>query len=355
MSREDNPDANVERSSDDIWRARISRRATIRTIAKAALCSFVGVPASFSGALAVEQEESLAAAAKREGRGMLYTVTPPEPTAALLNAFTAKYGIPIDIQKLTGAALAQRFVAERESGLNIVDLFVSSDPLFPSDAMRKGWLKRSDDLPAVAALPKGAVQDGLAPVAIYPYVLAWNSSRIPAGLKSWEELNDPRWRGQVLVGDPRVLANARLWYVALLRRYGETFLKRLGEHATFSPSVVPGLQQLAAGSMAIYAPAVHSSVVDIIERGAPVDYTVTSPVVIGQPMAGVSASAPHPNVARLLLNFWISREGQAIYSRGGYTLLPDVPGTKQIATFDPVDSDAGERELPRINALLGIG
>jgi iron(III) transport system substrate-binding protein len=306
-------------------------------------------------AWAAMSEAELVAAAKKEGEGVLYTVTVPEPTDNMLAAFTKKYGIKIDIQKLTGAALAQRFSAEYAADKHIADLFVSSDPAFPRDAMKKGWLTSADELPALKDWPKSANQNGLASVASYPYVLVWNTNIVKDGLKSFEELNDPKWRGKVLVGDPRVLASARLWYVAILEKYGEGFLRDLGKHAVYSPSVVPGMQQLAAGSMAVYAPAPHLSVADIIAKGAPINFALTEPVTLSQPSAGIPAKAPHPNVGRLLLNFWMTREGQEVYAKGGYTLLPGVPGTKTISSYVDMDPDAGEKNLARINSLLGIG
>jgi iron(III) transport system substrate-binding protein len=306
-------------------------------------------------AAAAVDEAALVSAAKKEGKGTLYTVTVPEPTENLLKAFTKKYGIEIDIQKLTGAALAQRFTAEYDSNINLADLFVSSDPVFPTDAMKKGWLSPADDLPALKDWPKAGYQGGLVSVAFYPYVLAWNTTLVPGGLKSFEELNDPKWHGKVLVGDPRVLASARLWYVAVMEKFGENFLRDLGKHATYSPSVVPGLQQLAAGSQGIYAPAVHLSVVSIMEKGAPINYSLPEPITVSRPVAGIAAKAPHPNVARLLLNFWMTKEGQEVYAKGGYTLLPNVPGTKLLSGFTDMDADAGEKQLSKINSLLGIG
>ena len=47
--------------------------------------------------------------------------------------------------------------------------------------------------------------------------------RIPAPrTKVWEALNDPRYHGKVLIGDPRVLDTVRLWFVALRRKYGDS-------------------------------------------------------------------------------------------------------------------------------------
>ena len=158
-----------------------------------------------------------------------------------------------------------------------------------------------------------------------------------------------------MVGDPRVLAAARLWYLAIIEKYGEDFVRELGKHATFSPSVVPGLQQVAAGAQAIYAPTILLSANDIIEKGAPVKFVIAEPIVISQSFGAVPAKAPHPNAGRLLLNYWMTREGQGVYSKNSYTLLADVPGTKQLTTYTKMDPEAGERELPRINRLLGLG
>jgi iron(III) transport system substrate-binding protein len=300
-------------------------------------------------------EATLLAAARKDGKVVVYSNADPGATDRVLRAFTAKYQVPAELQRLTGAALAQRFMAEYETGNNIADLFISSDPVFPRDAIKKGILVRQDDLPAYDAWPKDGFLDGLVPLNINPYVLAWNSSIIPDGLTSFEALNDPRWRGKVMVGDPRVLASARLWYLAIIQKYGEGFLRELGKHATYSPSVVPGMQQLAAGSVAIYAPTILLSANDIMDKGAPVKVALADPVVISQSLGAIPAKAPHRDAARLLLNYWMTHEGQAIYSRNSYTLLKGVPGTRMIGDHVDIDPDAGERELNHINALLGLG
>src|SRR5262245_5563795 len=114
---------------------------------------------------------------------------------------------------------------------------------------------------------------------------------IPEGLTSFEQMNDAKFRGKVLIGDPRVLASARLWYLAVIQKFGEGFLRDLGKHAAFSPSVVPGLQQVASGAMAIYAPTILLSANDIIDRGAPIKYVIAEPVVISQSLAAIPAKA----------------------------------------------------------------
>ena len=100
-------------------------------------------------------------------------------------------------------------------------------------------------------------------------------------------------------------------FVALRRKYGDEFIRTLGSHAIYSPSAVPGMQQLSAGAVALYAPATFLNSQDVIDKGAPVKFLVSEPVVVTVPLAAVVAKAPHPNFARLLLNFMMTRDGQA--------------------------------------------
>ena len=57
-------------------------------------------------------EEALIAAAKQEGSGVFYSIG--SNTADLVDAFTKKYGINIDLQRLSSGPVIQRFSAESE-------------------------------------------------------------------------------------------------------------------------------------------------------------------------------------------------------------------------------------------------
>lgn len=53
------------------------------------------------------------------------------------------------------------------------------------------------------------------------------------------------------------------------------------------------------------------------ERGAPIDWTALGPAPAVMVGAGVSAQAPHPNAAKLFLEFVLSREGQKLMQTPG--------------------------------------
>lgn len=327
-----------------------TRRQFLAGSSALAVAGISGIRPAFAA-----DEASLAAGAKREGRAVVYSNADPAALERAVKGFKAKYGVDVEVQRLTGAALAQRFTAEYESNVFLPDMFLSSDPVFPKDAIKKGWLVRPDDLPSLAHWPKADVADGLVSLGLNPYTLCWNTNVVPAGLTKWEDLNDPRWRGKVLVGDPRVLASARLWYVAIRGKYGDAFLRELGSHAAFSPSAVPGLQQLAAGAVGIYAPSTYLNAQDIIAKGAPVKNLLVEPIVVSVPWAAVVAKAPHPNAGRLLLNYIMTIEGQQAYNEDGFSVLANVPKTRTLPSVASVDPNEGERQLPELLGLLKLG
>ncbi len=308
-----------------------------------------------TSSFAAMDEAALAAAAKKEGRLTIYSNADPAAIERGIKGFAAKYGLSPDVQRLTGAALAQRFTAEYESGVHLADFFISSDPVFPKAAITKGWLLRPDEIPSLADWPAAGLQGELVALGLNPYTLCYNKMLVPNGVTGWEALNEPRFRGKVLIGDPRVLAAARLWYVAIRKKFGDDFIRQLGSHAAFSPSAVPGLQQLGAGAVALYAPATYLNALDIIERGAPVENLLIEPIVVSVPWAALVAKAPHPAAARLFLNYLGTRAGQELYNDNGFSVLANIPKTRTLPSQENIDPLEGDRQLPEILGLLKLG
>jgi iron(III) transport system substrate-binding protein len=53
------------------------------------------------------------------------------------------------------------------------------------------------------------------------------------------------------------------------------------------------------------------------ERGAPIDWIALGPVPAIMVGAGIATGAPHPNAAKLFLEFVLSREGQKLMQTPG--------------------------------------
>jgi iron(III) transport system substrate-binding protein len=328
---------------------------TRRSLMTSALGGIFG-PVAVPDLVVAEDQQSLAAAARKEGRGTIYTSADPKLTGDLTNAFGAKYGITIEIQRLPSGPLGQRLATEIQNNAVLADVVMTFDKRLLQDGFKKGWFAKIKDLPALAAWPVSGIWNDVAfNIAPDVYNLAWNTSLVTTPPNGWRDLTDPKWNGQVMLSDPRAVTGpTQGWYWLMRKAFGDDFLKALGQNAKYSPSQVPGMQQLAAGAAAFYAPGSTSAIDQVVSKGAPVRRAVFQPTIQYESFAAIPAAAPHPAVARLFVNFWLTPEAQALYNKEGYSLLSSLPGITPLPAAELTDDDTVQRQLPEILALLGL-
>ena len=223
------------------------------------------------------------------------------------------------------------------------------------DVTEKKWVEPPSGIPALANWPKEAFFESGIVGALNPHSIAWNTSLVPKGITRNEDLLDPSLKGRLLLADPRLTVALSQWYVMLLDAYGEDFLRKLGQSAHYGPSAAAGTQQLAAGSMAVYAPCANNPVVALKRQGAPIDQAFIAPTMITSFMGMVVSGGRHPNGGRLFLNYWMSPEGQAVANKEGYSPLPNIPGTLPMPKYMPsIATDRMDSMRPKIMSLLGV-
>jgi iron(III) transport system substrate-binding protein len=300
-------------------------------------------------------DQKLIDAARRDGSGALYTNFDPTAVNEMMALFKQRFGIDVEVTRMTSGPLAQRFAAEVESGNNIADAFLTTDKLFIETGRKKRWFGTLEGVQGLERFPAAARTDYSVIIGYVPYSLAWNTNEVKTTLDDWQALSDPKWKGRLLLVDPRRVSPATTaWYLMLGRRYGDDFLRTIGRQASFTVGVTPGLQQIAAGASALYAPAVHQVVVPLQEKRAPLGESFPQPTVSTDNVAAIPAKAPHPNLARLIVSFMTTTDCQAILNRDGFSPLPNVPSTRPLPQLEPFDFDAVQSDMPRLINLLGL-
>lgn len=71
-------------------------------------------------------------------------------------------------------------------------------------------------------------------------------------------------------------------------------------------------QLVTAGEAAFDINIPTHTVDQLKQSGAPIDWTALGPVPARMSTIGIAARGPHPNAARLFLDFWLSKEGQRL-------------------------------------------
>ncbi len=329
-------------------KGRTTRRKFIKQVAGAAMAAAM-LP---SIASAQQVDAALIEAAKKEGKGSLYAVTDPAIIQAFVAKFKEKYGIELEVTRLISGALGQRLLSEHESGSPVADVVLDTDKLLQEQMHAKGMFASIDIVPGLA--PYAHVKTPFSVIVSHiPYSLIYNKDQIKDPPKTWQDLIDPKWKGRVLTIDPRVGGSPALWHVLMRDTYGEGFIKALGQNATLSPSAVPGIQQIAAGAKAIYAPGIHQVVVGLLDKGAPIGEIFPQPTISSDTSMMIMQKAPHPNIARLLAAFTLSVDGQAVLNKDGFSPINGVPGTLPLPQMATPDFRTIKEKIPGLVQLLG--
>jgi iron(III) transport system substrate-binding protein len=273
--------------------------------------------------------------AKSEGRVNFYTVAPPDVATRVVAAFNAKYP-DIQVAITRGVSeLPPRIAAERQAGADGGDVYIFSDPLWFSQ--QKDWLLDLDT-PAAANFPHDNWQvPGKAPLVSYPPfgMLLWNTQQVPGGLKTWDDLLKPEFKGRVGTREEVTLVVAG-YLDFLTTELGADYLTKLAaQKPNFYASVVPMIQAVASGEISVANVGNTGAVRELVKQGAPIAYAYPEPSFAISWAGAVLNSSKRPNAARVFLDFVLTPDGQkALNGDGdGASALPNIEGTLDISGF----------------------
>ena len=301
---------------------------------RALLAALLIVPLT---AQAAEVSPALIAAAKKEGRAVLYTpLIVDQGVRPLAAAFKAKYGITLDYARMDSDQVVLKIINEYRAGRGEADVFTTSlgiEALIAAKAIRKFQSVSAADLPPAYRDPNGF----WAAVRLYVLGPTVNTDLVkPSDYpKTYDDLLAPKWTGKMvwrrnnLTGATGFIGNVLL---AMGEEKGMDYLRKLARQRMIVINVSDRamLDQVIAGEYAMTIAMTNHNVGISRRQGAPVLWLPVSPTVIFTEQIGLTTLGPHPNAALLFLEYALSREGQAVYQKAGY-----IPSRPDVPPFDP--------------------
>jgi iron(III) transport system substrate-binding protein len=285
-------------------------------------------------AMAALAAGDVAAKAKAEKTATFYAnITAVEP---IMDAFAADTGVKGEYTRISTSKFVATIVTEFEAGKLMAD--VVQGPLPVLEILKQKGVLASYSSPEAAGYPEWARKDDTIMLFGIEYVgLIYNKELVkPADVpKRYADLADPKWKDKIVMANPANHATTISWLVGLKDNVFKSeeewrqFLKGLAANkpmfvASFGPTPAPveSGEKLIAISMPKYI---------ITKAPAPLDWARVEPL-FGTPRAiAVTSKAPHPNAARLFVDYWLSRKAMGILAKdvGEYVLAPGV--------FPPID------------------
>ena len=325
-----------------------------------------------------EDWEKAVKAAKPEGSVVIYTFPGLE---RLFQEFQKKFPeIKVVEVVVQGPERVNRIVSERRAGKYLADLLIGGAGSASIGLLKNGLL---DPIKPLLLLPEVLDQSkwwqgrhiyaddegrymfsfGGAPVRYFHY-----STNIvkPQEFQSYWDFLNPKWRGKIVIAEPLTGGTTEpLLFLYHNKEIGPDFIKRLLTEmdVTISRDMRQMVDWIAQGKHAIVGlqNAERLEMLEAQKRGLPVASFATEKFNEGGLLGSAGGNimllnrAPHPNAAKVYVNWLLSREGQIAFQTlalGGRNSLridipkddvPEqariVPGIKYVLPDDPAYSD----------------
>jgi len=302
-----------------------------------------------------QQWETALAAAKREGKVNVTGPTGSEIRQALVEPFQKKYGISVEYLASDGRELVPKIMTEQAGGKYLWDVYIGGtftalESMIPKDAMEslepafilpdvkdpKNW--RGESLPFL-----GSARELLVMALQHRGTVAVNTNLVKANeLKSYKDLLDPKWRGKIIIDDPRRSGPGQATFFLFYMRpdLGTDFIRALARHEVLMlRNFVQEVDFVAQGRYPILiGPEVPVEM--RMKQGAPIALIDPRQLREGSDLnskngnVALYRNAPHANAARIYLNWLLTQEGQAVFAQTmGYVSTRKDVSTDHVASW----------------------
>jgi ABC-type Fe3+ transport system substrate-binding protein len=288
-----------------------------------------------------EEWDRVLQAAKKEGKVAMIGPIGADRRDALTIAFERKYGISVEYHADSGAGILPRLSAERKADRYLWDVVVTGtatglenliparvlDPLEPNLILpevkdlklwRNGTLEFLD--PGRQLLVMTPFQRGT--LFVNPTLAN------PKEFKSYKDLLDPKWKGKIIADDPRKSGpgQATFTFFFLQPELGVKFIRAIAAQGlTLLRDYAQEVNMLGQGRYSVGLGFSDSLAEQRAKQGVPVEIIDIRQLKEGGDVSPASGGlsmfnrAPHPNAAKVYINWLLSKEGQTINARAtGY-------------------------------------
>lgn len=272
-------------------------------------------------------------AAKKEGRVVVGIPPSAELRKQMEPIFKRKFGVEIEPVAARGAQNASRIISESKGGVKFFDAIITGSGSGLT-VLHAGYIEPLEPnmiLPEVKD-PKqwwgGHIwEDNVTNKrSLYSFIadadtggLWYNTDLVkPEDMRSFDDLLNPKWKRKIGLNDPRIGGSGQSLWSFLWEIKGEEYLKKLVQQELFlSRNTRQIADALARGAISISIGIGVSEFEPHLKAGLPVKELPKPkeglPASSGFGVVGIVKDPPHPNAAKLFLNWFLGKEGQEFY------------------------------------------
>lgn len=348
----------------------IMTQRTWQTMGWALLATVISLCALTSTS-ALAQSDELLAAAKKEGKVMIYGEMITPTMRSIKEGFEAKYpGITMEFIYLSGAPLMNRIVSEQDAKRYLADVIVVDTVRMPV-LTEKGYLApyksvHENDYDAKwhsNSPPHLWVRNHMYLGGIFYNSKVVATADVP---KTFEDLLNPKWKGKIALVSPVTNDLIFTLYAGLVRDMGEEkaykFFDALAAQKplVFGPGGIRVSQGIGTGEFPVGIGFIGHTYSVGLENGYNMAIAKIDPLyAIGGPGFALVKTAPHPNAAKLAIDYMLSAPVQEKNAKMGYRSnnreakgLPDLDSANMSLAPVPTGAEA-DKLRKKLKDLFG--
>jgi iron(III) transport system substrate-binding protein len=356
----------AERSTDD-RKLGLSRRQFVVTAGAGLVTS--GLPPIMTAVNAAAAESPASAppelaAARKEGPLLLWHGDQEGDVVEFIKGFTQKTGIEVVQQRLLPGAAWPKLDAEYRTGNSNVDVYMTSDAGTMDNHRKQGRMLRYES-PELAAY--GPQYESDPPgywttyyINIGPMMYDPRHVTEDVAPKTWMDLLDPRWKGQIGFQNAAAGTSYAMWFVLkdiLPKDYWDRLAEQKPRGYSSSTQIMTDVHR---GDLKIGGRVSNFQYLKSLRQKLPIKMvfppegapSVTQPV-------GIIATTKRPNAAKIFIDYLLSREGQKKWNeiQGSYSARSDVsieglPPISSIKVLIPTAANFAEYGSPSAHATF---
>jgi len=273
------------------------------------------------------------AAAKQEGAVRIYAVIGPAQQEAIKKGFMAAHGINIEFLSGRGRDLRARILTERQTGLHLADIYWDAAPSMLRELKPVGAI---DPMKPLLVLPEVvdplvwyggrhlyADKEERCAIALcyFPNLsVVVNTNLVkPEDIKTNSDLLNPKWKGKIVLYDPTIGGPGMVWFSLVSKALGDEFMEKFAkQEPVISRDPRQMVEWVVRRKYSILVAAHHAAVGEFLKAGAPIRFFLPNDVSyagMGTTVLALINKAPHPNAAKVFLNWILTKDGLTICSK----------------------------------------
>lgn len=287
-------------------------------------------------------------AAKSEGKFVFYHGQTGSDDAMLADFQKIFPFIAVESVTLSGGNLVERFMSEYRASKYLLDVVSITSLPAAAQAQKEGFVMAytpgpASEIPASHTVP-GYVYSHYSSVM----GIGWNPEKMKDDeaksiFSKWEGLADPRLQGKKFALNSDISGGSlQVLYTFEYKQFGTSLWQKMASNYNLFPGSPPIADAIISGEADIAAGLSAETMQAKWDKGAPIHWSYPEPVLALPLVEFIGAKAPHPNAAKVFVEYTFSLPSLSTYvSQGALTDRKGVPDNRKVKSepwFSPPDT-----------------